>query len=252
MIPKVRKEKRKSGGDGGDTNGVPTTASLIDKMNQYNNNDDETDDATTAAAADTAPATKEDDTWSIDEEERQMLKRVKIDYSIKKPGPHSKVVFSLSFQLLPSSSSSFHSFLIANNSLTLQNRLSSGGNGSSCVSVLLFNSLYLSCAFNLTKRCIMFAERAIRQEREEARLNKVQAHAKQQEANTKLSVEMMSDPSKKRPHQFTLSIALPSSFIDKILLKELRTCFAGQVSRAATLFYVNEIVIYNEYSTQTE
>jgi hypothetical protein len=33
----------------------------------------------------------------------------------------------------------------------------------------------------------------------------------------------------KKSRDFTLSIAIPSSAIDKILLKELRTCFAGQV-----------------------
>jgi hypothetical protein len=35
----------------------------------------------------------------------------------------------------------------------------------------------------------------------------------------------------KKSRDFTLSIAIPSSAIDKILLKELRTCFAGQVKK---------------------
>ena len=56
---------------------------------------------------------------------------------------------------------------------------------------------------------------------------KAQIQQKETEDNAKMKEEMPKNSKKSR--DFTLSIAIPSSAIDKILLKELRTCFAGQV-----------------------
>ncbi|XP_014673969.1 PREDICTED: putative methyltransferase C9orf114 [Priapulus caudatus] len=45
---------------------------------------------------------------------------------------------------------------------------------------------------------------------------------------------------------FTVSIALPGSILDNAQSPELRTYLAGQIARAAVIFNVDEIVIYDE------
>uniref|UniRef100_A0A915HMR4 Uncharacterized protein n=1 Tax=Romanomermis culicivorax TaxID=13658 RepID=A0A915HMR4_ROMCU len=51
---------------------------------------------------------------------------------------------------------------------------------------------------------------------------------------------------------YTVSIALPGSILDNAQSAELRTYLAGQIARAAVIFQVDEIVIFDEFSTLTE
>lgn len=48
----------------------------------------------------------------------------------------------------------------------------------------------------------------------------------------------------------TVSIALPGSIVDNAQSQELRTYLVGQVARAAVVFKVNEIVVFNEQGSQ--
>ncbi|GMT18528.1 hypothetical protein PFISCL1PPCAC_9825, partial [Pristionchus fissidentatus] len=51
---------------------------------------------------------------------------------------------------------------------------------------------------------------------------------------------------------YTLSIAIPGSFLLNAQSAELRTYMAGQIARAATLFRVSEIIVYDESSKMTD
>jgi methyltransferase len=41
-------------------------------------------------------------------------------------------------------------------------------------------------------------------------------------------------------------MAIPGSLIEKVQSKELKTYVCGQLARAATLFCVDEVIVYNE------
>lgn len=45
---------------------------------------------------------------------------------------------------------------------------------------------------------------------------------------------------------YTISIALPGSIIDNAQSTELKTYLAGQIARAAVIFNVDEIIVFNE------
>lgn len=53
-----------------------------------------------------------------------------------------------------------------------------------------------------------------------------------------------------KPHppgrSYTVSLALPGSIIENVQSAELATYVAGQVARAAAVFNVDEIVVFNE------
>ena len=53
---------------------------------------------------------------------------------------------------------------------------------------------------------------------------------------------------KPRPsgRSYTVSLALPGSIIDNAQSAELRTYLAGQIARAAAVFNVDEVVVFNE------
>jgi predicted SPOUT superfamily RNA methylase MTH1 len=48
--------------------------------------------------------------------------------------------------------------------------------------------------------------------------------------------------------EYTVSIALPGSVLDNAQTAELRTYLAGQIARAAAIFSVDEIVIFEDVS----
>ncbi|VDH89289.1 Hypothetical predicted protein, partial [Mytilus galloprovincialis] len=72
------------------------------------------------------------------------------------------------------------------------------------------------------------------------KLEKVQAQKQEEEENSK---KVQQETSKV---QQTLSIALPGSILDNAQSPELRTYLAGQIARAAVIFNVNEIIIFDE------
>lgn len=49
----------------------------------------------------------------------------------------------------------------------------------------------------------------------------------------------------KRPFK-TVSIAIPSSILDSCLSMELQTLVVGHIARIATIFQINEIIVYND------
>lgn len=57
---------------------------------------------------------------------------------------------------------------------------------------------------------------------------------------------MESVPCRNKPRTTTLSIALPGSVMSNCQTKELRTQLAGQIARAATIYHVDEIVVFDD------
>lgn len=52
--------------------------------------------------------------------------------------------------------------------------------------------------------------------------------------------------------QYTISIALPGSILDNAQSQELRTYLVGQIARAAVIFKVNEIIVFDESGMMTK
>lgn len=57
---------------------------------------------------------------------------------------------------------------------------------------------------------------------------------------------MQNVPSRKKPRFSTLSIALPGSVLTNCQTKELRTLMVGQIARAATIYHVDEIIVFDD------
>lgn len=53
-------------------------------------------------------------------------------------------------------------------------------------------------------------------------------------------------PCRNQPRYSTLSIALPGSVLANCQTKELRTLLVGQIARAATIYHVDEIVVFDD------
>lgn len=49
----------------------------------------------------------------------------------------------------------------------------------------------------------------------------------------------------------TLSIAVPGSILENAQSKELQTYLAGQIARAACIFQVDEIIVFDDYGDET-
>jgi predicted SPOUT superfamily RNA methylase MTH1 len=47
-------------------------------------------------------------------------------------------------------------------------------------------------------------------------------------------------------------MALPSSLISKVQSKELKTYVCGQIARAACLYSIDEIVVYNDTAVENK
>lgn len=50
----------------------------------------------------------------------------------------------------------------------------------------------------------------------------------------------------------TISIAIPGSILDNAQSQELRTYLAGQIARAACIFRIDEVVIFDDIGTQNQ
>lgn len=48
---------------------------------------------------------------------------------------------------------------------------------------------------------------------------------------------------------YTVSVALPGSFVDNAQSRELRTYLAGQIARTAAVFSVDEIIVFDDKSS---
>lgn len=77
----------------------------------------------------------------------------------------------------------------------------------------------------------------------DARLTK-KLESTQSEIITKVPTKQ--DTKKSRGRPYTLSIALPGSILRNAQSKELRTYLAGQLGRAASVFNIDEIVVFDD------
>lgn len=57
---------------------------------------------------------------------------------------------------------------------------------------------------------------------------------------------MESVPCRNKPRFSTVSIALPGSVLSNCQTKELRTLLTGQIARAATIYHVDEIIVFDD------
>lgn len=57
---------------------------------------------------------------------------------------------------------------------------------------------------------------------------------------------MESVPCRNKPRFSTVSIALPGSVLSNCQTKELRTLLVGQIARAATIYHVDEIIVFDD------
>ncbi|KAK5976827.1 hypothetical protein GCK32_004047 [Trichostrongylus colubriformis] len=57
---------------------------------------------------------------------------------------------------------------------------------------------------------------------------------------------------KKKGAKFSISIAVPGSFLNNGQSPELRTYMSGQIARAATLFCVDDVIVYDETCKMTQ
>ncbi|CEG45318.1 Uncharacterized conserved protein [Plasmopara halstedii] len=89
-------------------------------------------------------------------------------------------------------------------------------------------------------------ERAQRLKREARKRRKVE-EKKAREADTKLQEKKQLDHERAvKGRAYTLSMAIPGSILDNAQTKELKTYLAGQVARAAVIFQVDEIIVFDD------
>lgn len=62
---------------------------------------------------------------------------------------------------------------------------------------------------------------------------------------------MESVPSRNQPRLSTLSIAVPGSVVANCQTRELKTLLVGQIARAATIYHVDEIIVFDDRLTPT-
>ena len=68
-------------------------------------------------------------------------------------------------------------------------------------------------------------------------------------SSSKFGRVMESVPCRNKPRHATLSIAIPGSALANCVTKELQTLWAGQIARAATIYHVDEIVVFDDKLT---
>ncbi|KAH3749326.1 putative methyltransferase C9orf114 [Dreissena polymorpha] len=88
-------------------------------------------------------------------------------------------------------------------------------------------------------------KRKLKEEKLLAQMKKKKEEEQAEETqNIKLVEEEQTQKTKGRP--YTVSIAVPGSILDNALTPELRTYLAGQIARAAAVFNVDEIIVFDE------
>ncbi|CAF1219296.1 unnamed protein product [Adineta ricciae] len=92
--------------------------------------------------------------------------------------------------------------------------------------------------------------RAWKNARLRKQLDAEQVETFEQETTTTTTSKSTSQPIKGR--SYTLSIALPASILRNAQSNELRTYLAGQIGRAACVFNIDEIIVFNDDETVEE
>lgn len=83
--------------------------------------------------------------------------------------------------------------------------------------------------------------------REERLIKKVK-----KEEETQAAIEASTSAENERINPSTLSIAVPGSILDNAQSPELRTYLAGQIARAACIYKIDEIVVFDDQGEPTE
>ena len=73
-----------------------------------------------------------------------------------------------------------------------------------------------------------------------------QKHYKSLQQRHQFGRVMESVPCRNKPRLTTLSIAIPGSVLTNCQTKELRTQLVGQIARAATIYHVDEIIVFDD------
>lgn len=71
---------------------------------------------------------------------------------------------------------------------------------------------------------------------------------REKELQQELKAKMVKKDGESKGRSWTVSIALPASILDNAQTNELRTYLAGQIARAAVVFNVDEVVVYDEHA----
>ncbi|KAK3928521.1 Putative methyltransferase C9orf114 [Frankliniella fusca] len=88
--------------------------------------------------------------------------------------------------------------------------------------------------------------------KQEYKIKKLEEKKQKEELSKIVSAnpETTSQKSKESDEPSTLSIAVPGSILDNAQSAELRTYLAGQIARAACVFKVDEIIVYDDIGIQ--
>ncbi|KAF4028887.1 putative RNA methyltransferase [Phytophthora infestans] len=89
-------------------------------------------------------------------------------------------------------------------------------------------------------------EEAQRLKREARKKRKAEEKAARQVAEKKQQQDQLDNERAAKGRAYTLSMAIPGSILDNAQTKELKTYLAGQVARAAVIFQVDEIVVFDD------
>lgn len=85
--------------------------------------------------------------------------------------------------------------------------------------------------------------------REENLVKRLEKQAKEEE-KAAVAAAAIQDAEDARPKLVsTISIAVPGSIMDNAQSAELRTYLAGQIARAACIFRVDEVIVFDDYGT---
>ena len=63
--------------------------------------------------------------------------------------------------------------------------------------------------------------------------------------------EMSESDAQLSGREWTASLAVPASIVDNAQSQELKTYLIGEIARAAVVFNIDEIVVYDEYANQS-
>ncbi|XP_047345080.1 putative methyltransferase C9orf114 homolog [Vespa velutina] len=85
-------------------------------------------------------------------------------------------------------------------------------------------------------------ERLIKKLKKEEKRNNIENETKKEESEAKI----------KKRNTSTITIAIPGSILDNAQSAELRTYLAGQIARAACIYKVDEIVVFDDKGVITE
>ena len=70
--------------------------------------------------------------------------------------------------------------------------------------------------------------------------------AKKRSGNHRFGRVMDTTPCRNKPRNSTLSIAIPGSVVSNCQTRELKTHLVGQIARAATIYHVDEIIVFDD------